>query len=122
MSSGTATARNSKSGSVSTAWPYRWCPSRIKPSRERMIIALFAALLAVQPELDFRQALFEIVSAFGTVGLSTGITSELNTGARILVAVAMFLGRFGPLTLALLMAGRESNETYRFAEERVRIG
>lgn len=87
-----------------------------------MLLALFAALLAIQPELDFRQALFEIVSAFGTVGLSTGITEDLNTGARILVAVAMFLGRFGPLTLALLMAGRESNETYQFASERVRIG
>lgn len=87
-----------------------------------MLLALFAALVAVQPELDFRQALFEIVSAFGTVGLSTGITSELNTGARVLVSVAMFLGRFGPLTLALLMAGRESSESYRFASERVRIG
>ncbi len=87
-----------------------------------MLLALFAALVAIQPELDFRQALFEIVSAFGTVGLSTGITSELNTGARILVSVAMFLGRFGPLTLALLMAGREANETYQFASERVRIG
>lgn len=87
-----------------------------------MLIVLFGALVAIQPELDFRRALFEIVSAFGTVGLSTGITSELNTGARILVAIAMFLGRFGPLTLALLMAGRESSESYRFARERVRIG
>ncbi len=87
-----------------------------------MLLVLFAALMAIQPELDFRRALFEIVSAFGTVGLSTGITSELNTGARILVTITMFLGRFGPLTLALLMAGRESNETYRFATERVRIG
>lgn len=87
-----------------------------------MLLVLFAALVAIQPELDFRQALFEIVSAFGTVGLSTGITADLNTGARILVAIAMFLGRFGPLTLALLMAGREANETYRFATERVRIG
>lgn len=87
-----------------------------------MLIALFLTLVAIQPELDFRMALFEVVSAFGTVGLSTGITSELNTGARILISVAMFLGRFGPLTLALLMAGREANETYRFASERVRIG
>lgn len=87
-----------------------------------MLIVLFGTLVAIQPELDFRQALFEVVSAFGTVGLSTGITSELNNGARILITVAMFLGRFGPLTLALLMAGRESTEAYRFARERVRIG
>lgn len=87
-----------------------------------MLIALFAVLVAVQPELDFRQALFEVVSAFGTVGLSTGITSELNNSARVLITVAMFLGRFGPLTLALLMAGRDSTESYRYASERVRIG
>ncbi len=87
-----------------------------------MLIVLFAVLVAVQPELDFRRALFETVSAFGTVGLSTGITSELNNSARVLITVAMFLGRFGPLTLALLMAGRDSTETYRYATERVRIG
>lgn len=87
-----------------------------------ILIFFFGALVAIQPELDFRRALFEIVSAFGTVGLSTGITSELNTGARVLVSAAMFLGRFGPLTIALLMAGRESTEPYRFARERVRIG
>ncbi|MDA0232297.1 MAG: Trk family potassium uptake protein [Chloroflexi bacterium] len=87
-----------------------------------MLIALFAILVSVQPELDFRQALFEVVSAFGTVGLSTGITSDLNTGARIVITVAMFVGRFGPLALALLMAGRELSEPYRLTTERVRIG
>ncbi len=87
-----------------------------------MLIALFVALVAVQPELDFRQALFEIISAFGTVGLSTGITPDLNSGARIVITVGMFLGRFGPLTLALVMAGKESNEPYRLTTERVRIG
>lgn len=87
-----------------------------------MLLALFAALTAVQPELDFRQGLFEVVSAFGTVGLSTGITPELNTGARVVITIAMFLGRFGPLTLALVMAGRESNEPYQLTSERVRIG
>ena len=87
-----------------------------------LVMVLFAALSAAQPELGFREAMFEIVSAFGTVGLSTGITGDLNTGARIVVTIAMFLGRFGPLTLALLMAGRETTDPYRYAEERVRIG
>lgn len=87
-----------------------------------MLLALFIALTAIQPGLEFRQALFEVVSAFGTVGLSTGITSELNTGARVVITIAMFLGRFGPLTLALVMAGRESSEPYRLTSERVRIG
>ena len=87
-----------------------------------MLLSLFIALVIAQPELDFRRALFEIISAFGTVGLSTGITADLNTAARLVIVVAMFLGRFGPLTLALLMVGREAEEPYRFASERVRIG
>ncbi len=87
-----------------------------------MLMALFLALVTVQPDLDFQKALFEVISAFGTVGLRTGITADLNSAARIVIVVAMFLGRFGPLTLALLMVGRESDEPYRFATERVRIG
>lgn len=84
-----------------------------------VIVTLFVAL---QPELPFRSAVFEVVSAFGTVGLSTGITDELNTANRLLIVATMFIGRLGPLTLALLMSGREVSEPYRLAEERVRIG
>jgi trk system potassium uptake protein TrkH len=87
-----------------------------------LLLLLFWLLVAVQPELDFRRALFETISAFGTVGLSTGITGDLNDAARLVTSAAMFIGRFGPLTLALLMAGRETTDPYRFAEERVRIG
>ncbi len=87
-----------------------------------MLLLLLAVLLAIQPELGFTQAAFEMVSAFGTVGLSTGITSELNPGARVVVSIAMFIGRFGPLTLVLLMAGRSTVESYQYASERVRIG
>jgi trk system potassium uptake protein TrkH len=87
-----------------------------------ILIALFAALVTVQPELEFHPALFEVVSAVGTVGLSTGITPELNPAARVVISIAMFLGRLGPLTLVLLMTGRESNESYRLTSEGVRIG
>lgn len=87
-----------------------------------IVLGLFIALAIAQPGLGFRESMFEIVSAFGTVGLSTGITDDLNTGGRIVVTITMFFGRFGPLTLALLMAGRESTAPYRYAEERVRIG
>lgn len=87
-----------------------------------MIIALFVALSIVQPSLSAKDAFFEIISAFGTVGLSTGITSELNSSARVLISVAMFLGRFGPLTLALLMIGKKAEDSYQLTQERVRIG
>ena len=80
------------------------------------------ALFVVQPDLDFRAGLFEIVSAFGTVGWSAGATSNLNPAAQVVVAVTMFAGRFGPLTIALFMAGRERQDPVRFATERIRIG
>ncbi|MCZ6538533.1 MAG: Trk family potassium uptake protein [Chloroflexi bacterium] len=86
------------------------------------VLLLVTALFVVQPGLDFRSGIFEIVSAFGTVGWSAGASSDLNQPAQIVVAVTMFVGRFGPLTIALFMAGRERQDPIRFATERIRIG
>ncbi len=86
------------------------------------VLVLVITLFAVQPGLDFRTGMFEIVSAFGTVGWSAGATSNLNQPAQVVVAIAMFTGRFGPLTIALFMAGRERQDLIRFATERIRIG
>lgn len=86
------------------------------------VLALVVALFAVQPDLDFRSGVFEIISAFGTVGWSAGATSNLNSGAQVVVAITMFVGRFGPLTIALFMAGRERQDTIKYADERIRIG
>ena len=83
---------------------------------------LVIALFVVQPELDFKTGVFEIISAFGTVGWSAGATPRLNEAAQIVVAVAMFVGRFGPLTIALFMAGWEHPSLTKFPQERVRIG
>jgi trk system potassium uptake protein TrkH len=65
---------------------------------------------------------FEAVSAFGTVGASTGITPELSDPARLITTVAMFIGRLGPLTLVLALAARAHPVSYRPAVESVRIG
>lgn len=86
------------------------------------VVLLVTALFAVQPGLDFRTGVFEIISAFGTVGWSAGATSNLNQAAQVVVAITMFVGRFGPLTIALFMAGRERQDLIRFATERIRIG
>lgn len=59
-------------------------------------------MIVMEPNMALRDALFEAVSAFGTVGLSTGITSTLSTGSKILSIVIMFIGRLGPLTIASL--------------------
>jgi len=70
----------------------------------------------------FLELLFECVSAFGTVGLSTGITPELSVSGRLLIAFAMFTGRLGPLTLAFAVERRRHPPAYRFPEERIMIG
>jgi trk system potassium uptake protein TrkH len=70
----------------------------------------------------FVQTLFEAVSAFGTVGASTGITPDLSDSARLITAFAMFVGRLGPLTLVLALTARAGPVAYRPAVEGVRIG
>jgi trk system potassium uptake protein TrkH len=72
---------------------------------------------------DFIQLMFETVSAAGTVGLSTGITPSLSPGGKMLLALLMFAGRLGPVTVALA-AGRKAtgHVRYRYAEENVMVG
>jgi len=73
-------------------------------------------------DITFLQAFFETVSAFGTVGLSTGITPELSTAGRLVITVTMFVGRMGPLTLALSLMKHNHTIKYRYPQESVRIG
>ena len=70
------------------------------------LLLIFAALfiLVAAHEFDFIDATFEVVSAFGTVGLSRGATGDLNTVGQAAIIVVMFLGRLGPLTLGFLLA------------------
>ena len=59
-------------------------------------------MTAMEPQISFIDALFEVTSAFGTVGLTTGITTELCLGSKLLSIVIMYIGRLGPLTIASL--------------------
>ena len=87
------------------------------------IVVLLAYLAQqLQSDLPFRDVFFQVISAAATVGLDTGITSQLNGPTQVLVICAMFLGRFGPLSLALLMAGRHDEQRYALPTEEVRIG
>jgi trk system potassium uptake protein TrkH len=78
--------------------------------------------LTLTTDATFVETLFEAVSAFGTVGASTGITPELSDPARIITSIAMFVGRLGPLTLVLALAARARPMAFRPAVESVRIG
>ena len=70
----------------------------------------------------FLPILFEAVSAFGTVGLSTGITAGLTPGGKVVLIGLMFLGRVGPLTVALAAGRRRRPGHFRYAEEPVMVG
>lgn len=70
----------------------------------------------------FLELLFETVSAMGTVGLSTGFTAKLSVLGRLVVVLAMFTGRLGPLALALSFVGERPSPAYSYPEERVMIG
>lgn len=81
-----------------------------------------AFLLSIfEPQTDFMKLLFETVSAFGTVGLSTGITPDLEPMSKIVIVLTMFIGRIGPLTVASLWSFRP-DPGVSFAEEAVTIG
>lgn len=69
----------------------------------------------------FMEALFETVSAFGTVGLSLGLTYELSTFGKVVVILTMLIGRVGPLAIALAVGG-ERLVRFKYAEERVMVG
>ena len=87
------------------------------------LAALILTLTEDLPEnLTFLHLLFDSMSAFGTTGLSTGVPPELSTAGKSIFMVLMFLGRLGPLTMALALAPREETTVYRFAQERVKIG
>jgi trk system potassium uptake protein TrkH len=81
-------------------------------------------ILNVTESFGFLRVLFEVFSAFGTVGLSTGITPELSPAGRAAVIFTMFAGRLGPLTLVVALAARERRTTYHWQQEAVknRIG
>ena len=86
------------------------------------ILIFFTVLLLVTEGMPFIKVAFETVSAFATVGLSTGITPALSVAGKMLVIILMYIGRIGPLTLALAIGGREEKATYEYPEEKVMVG
>lgn len=70
----------------------------------------------------FLEYLFETVSAFGTVGLSMGVTTKLNSAGKLIIIAMMLLGRLGPLTLAFAMARRTKKTEFQYAEENIIVG
>ncbi len=75
----------------------------------------------IEPQYSFMQVLFEVVSAFGTVGLSTGITPDLKPISEFIIILTMYIGRLGPLTIVSLWSSRPLS-SLRYSEEAITIG
>ncbi len=71
---------------------------------------------------EFAEYLFEVISAFGTVGLSTGVTPRLNNFGKLLIIIMMLIGRVGVLTFAYVLTGTEARSGVRHAEQNLMIG
>ncbi|MEC0204282.1 TrkH family potassium uptake protein [Paenibacillus lautus] len=107
---------------------------RYRLAQERVLKALTIALLALllvltvsmilstTEEGDFLEILFETTSAFGTVGLSMGLTPDLTVFGKVLISITMFAGRLGPLTLAYALGPKKGKELYRHPEGKMIIG
>ena len=87
-----------------------------------MIVTMLLSFF--ESEFEFMALLFETVSAFGTVGLSTGITPMLGDGSKLVLALTMFFGRLGPMTLVMALARRQSmnRALVRYPESKVNVG
>lgn len=86
-----------------------------------IIFVIVFVLLMVEP-FPLDQILFEAFSAFGTVGLSVGITPHLSHVGKVLITILMYVGRIGPLTLIYAFAIKRQAVNIGFAEEKIAIG
>ncbi|MDF2658686.1 MAG: synthase subunit [Paenibacillus sp.] len=106
---------------------YRLAKDRIYKAITLTILALFLVvfmtmLLSTTEDHSFLMILFEVTSAFGTVGLSMGLTPELTAFGKIIIMITMFAGRLGPITLAYALQPKTERELYRHPEGKIIIG
>jgi len=86
------------------------------------VVTAATAILMLVTDLGLDALLFEAISAFGTVGMSTGITASLPGAGQVILIILMFIGRLGPITFASALALRERPTTYEYPKERPIIG
>ena len=86
-----------------------------------MVSSLGVVLIEHQPHLVLDH-LYEVASALGTVGVSTGVTAGLQPASKLLLIVTMFLGRVGAVTLVAALAGTAREVSYTYPEERIALG
>jgi trk system potassium uptake protein TrkH len=96
-----------------------------------MLVIVLATMLLLMTELKavshlesrgkFLEFFFEVVSAFGTVGLSAGVTGGLSVLGKLIITVVMFIGRLGPLVIGIAIS-RQRSSRFHYAEENIMVG
>lgn len=100
----------------------------IRKASNVVVISLVMAVTAVificyiQPHLPVEDVIFEVLSAIGTVGMSTGITRELSLASRIVMILLMYCGRLGSMSFALSFTERKKAAPVQFPREKIMIG
>ena len=87
-----------------------------------ILLGVFA-LTILEPSMNLLELAFEEVSAFCTVGLSTGITADLGTGSKVILMLSMLVGRVGTLTLAFALSGqRQEVNSFKYPKANIHVG
>lgn len=87
-----------------------------------MYVGTVILLISYFDKFSLKEVIFEVISAFATVGLTLGITPELNIISKILIIITMFIGRLGPMTFALAIGQRQKKELYKYPKENIIVG
>ncbi|QGQ98727.1 Trk family potassium uptake protein [Paenibacillus psychroresistens] len=106
---------------------FRLAKERILKAITLTMLALFlvifvAMVLSTTEDAAFIRIIFEVTSAFGTVGLSLGLTPYLTVFGKIMISLTMFAGRLGPITMAYALQPKQEKELYRYTEGKITIG
>jgi trk system potassium uptake protein TrkH len=106
---------------------YRLAKDRILKAITLTMIALFLVIfvsmvLSTTESAPLLKILFEVTSAFGTVGLSMGLTPDLTHLGKVMISLTMFAGRLGPITLAYALQPKKEKELFRYPEGKITIG
>ncbi|WP_313020703.1 potassium transporter TrkG, partial [Macrococcoides bohemicum] len=89
-------------------------------------IICFTGLLFIlffeNDKFDLLSIFFEVMSAFGTCGLSLGITGDLTSGSKLVIMALMFIGRVGLISFIIMLGGKAEPDKFRYPKERIMIG